>query len=294
MRKRTSGAQKKKQSAQKTPPPARDTRAAVRLNMASQTEHTEPCAETSQLATDQFQALMQAITGCQTTLTTKIEQMQSEMGLIRRDMDKYRDRLTEAERRVGDNEDVIRDHSASIRTLQVKMKTLESRAEDQENRNRRNNLRLVGLPEGVEGRDPEAYTEHLLRTLLPQAPFSTHFAVERAHRMPSVRGPPGAPPRTFIFRMLNFRDRDLILREARRAGELRSENAKIMLFPDYSVETQRQRRTFDQVKAQMRTRGLKYSMLFPARLRVVDGETTKFFTSPEEASRWLESLPRSH
>lgn len=262
--------------------------------MASQTEHTDTQAESSQMGEGQFQALMQAITGCQTTLTTKIEQIQSEMGLIRRDMDKYRDRLTEAERRVGENEDEIRDHGASIRILQVKMKTLELRAEDQENRNRRNNLRLVGLPEGREGRDPEAYTEQLLRNLLPQAPFSAHFAVERAHRMPSTRGPPGTPPRTFIFRLLNFRDRDLILREARKVGELRTENAKIMLFPDYSVETQRQRRTFDQVKAQMRVKGLKYSMLFPARLRVVDGETTKFFTSPEEAARWLESLPRNH
>lgn len=38
---------------------------------------------------------------------------------------------------------------------------------------------MVGLPEGVEGRHPAAYKEHLLRTLLPQAPFSPHFAVER-------------------------------------------------------------------------------------------------------------------
>lgn len=47
------------------------------------------------------------------------------------------------------------------------MKAMESRAEDQENRNQRNNLCLVGLPEGVEGRDPAAYTEQQLRMLLP-------------------------------------------------------------------------------------------------------------------------------
>lgn len=115
--------------------------------MVSQTEQ----AKTPPLGTEQFQALMQAIMGCQTTLTTKIEQMQLEMELIRRDMDKHRDRLTEADRRVGETEDTVRDHTTSLRTLQVKMKALESRAEDQENRNRRNNLRLVGLPEGVEG-----------------------------------------------------------------------------------------------------------------------------------------------
>lgn len=36
---------------------------------------------------------------------------------------------------------------------------MESHAEDQENRNRRNNLHLAGFPEGVEGHDPAAYTK---------------------------------------------------------------------------------------------------------------------------------------
>lgn len=67
-----------------------------------------------------------------------------------------------------------------------------------------------------------------------------------------------------------------------------------MLFPDFSVETQRLRRTFDQVKAQLRAKGLKYNMMFPARLQVEDGGTTTFFTSPEEASRWIESRLRDH
>lgn len=85
-----------------------------------------------------------------------------------------------------------------------------------------------------------------------------------------------------------------MLREAQKLDELCHENAKIMIFPDYSVETQHLRRTFDQVKAHLRTKGLKYSMLFPARLRVVDGESTRYFTSPEEALQWLESLPCVH
>lgn len=127
-----------------------------------------------------------------------------EMGLIRRDMDKRRERLSEVERRTGDTEDLLREHRASLHTMQVRMKAMESRAEDQENRNRRNNLRVVGLPEGTEGQDPAAYIEQMLCTFLPQAPFSPHFAVERAHGMPSGKGPPGTPPQTFIFRLLNF------------------------------------------------------------------------------------------
>lgn len=86
--------QRKQQSAQKTPPSSRGPRAPYLSNMVSQTEQPEP----STIGTEQFTALMQAIIGCQTRLTAKIEQMQMEMGLIRRDMDKYSDRLKEAGR----------------------------------------------------------------------------------------------------------------------------------------------------------------------------------------------------
>ena len=214
-----------------------------------------------------------------------------DVGLIRQDMDKLRSRVTETEQRIGLLEDDSMEQSASLRTLHTKVKALESRAEDAENRNRRNNLRIIGLPEGVEGKDPTAYVEDLLRSVLPDARFSPHYTAERAHRVPPKQGPPGAPPRTLILRLLNFRDRDEVLRAARQQGEIRFENTRLMIFPDYSVETQRQHKSFDQVKGAMRARNIKYSVLFPARLRVQDGESLRFFNTPREASAWLDTLP---
>lgn len=64
-----------------------------------------------------------------------------------------------------------------------------------------------------------------------------------------------------------------------------------MLFPDFSIETQKLRNSFDAVKAGLRSKGIKYSVLFPAKLRVIDGETVRFFTSPKEAAKWLETIP---
>lgn len=172
------------------------------------------------------------------------------------------------------------------------MKTLQARAEDAKNWNHRNNLRIVRLPEGAEGNDSTAFTKRLLCTLLPRAQFSYFFVVKWAHRMPATRGILGAPPRTFILKLLNFRDRDLVLREARKIEILRHEGAELMIFPDYAVNTQKLWRSFDQVKLDLRNRKIKYSMLFPAQLRVQDGKTVHFFTSPEDAFQWLETLPR--
>lgn len=56
------------------------------------------------------------------------------------------------------------------------------------------------------------------------------------------------------------------------------------------METQRQCRSFDSVKAALRSKGIKYSILFPAKLQMVDGETVRFFTAPKDAAAWLEAL----
>lgn len=143
---------------------------------------------------------------------------------------------------------MVRDQGADIHVLNTKVKVLEARAKDAENLNRRNNLRVLGLTEGAEGTDPTAFAERLLQQLLPSACFSPFFMVERAHRIPSTRGPQGAPPRTFIFKLLHFRDRDMVMKEARSQDELRFENAKLLIFPDYSLETQGQQKSYDRLR----------------------------------------------
>ncbi len=51
-------------------------------------------------------------------------------------------------------EDDVASLQIKLQTLESKHKTLLNRALDLESCSRRNNLRLIGLPEGVEGRDP--------------------------------------------------------------------------------------------------------------------------------------------
>lgn len=107
--------------------------------------------------------------------------VQLDIGLIRKIMDTFHTRLTEAEGCVGESEDTLYDYTTTLHTLKTKMKTLDMWVEDAENRNRRNNLHNVGLLEGLEDSDPMAFTEQRLRNLLPHTNFSSFFVVERAH-----------------------------------------------------------------------------------------------------------------
>lgn len=124
---------------------------------------------------------MAAIASCQATLTNKIEAVQFDVGLIRQDLDKIRARVSVVEQRVGQAVDTITEQNTSIRTLQSKVRALEYKMDDAENRNRRNNLRIMGLPEGMEGRNPTRFASFYLR--------------HRSPHITSWRGPTGFHPR---------------------------------------------------------------------------------------------------
>lgn len=167
------------------------------------------------------------------------------------------------------------------------MKALQEKSVDTENRLRRNNIRIIGLPEKTEGNKPAEFAETVLISLLDLPAMPPTFVVERAHRVPPTPPIPGNPPRPFLLRLLNYRDRDRILAAARDKQELRFNNAK-MLFPDCSPEVQQRCRSFTEVRKRLRDMGLKFSLLYPSKLRVVDGDRAHFFVDPEAAMSLLD------
>ncbi|KAJ1155330.1 hypothetical protein NDU88_008060 [Pleurodeles waltl] len=90
-----------------------------------------------------------------------------------------------------------------------------------------------------------------------------------------------------IARFFNFKDRDNILKEARRTEGLQWENHKILIFPDYTREVQTRRRSYEHVKQKLKAMQLSYMLLFPARLKVLMAGKAYFFESPENAWDWL-------
>ncbi|KAJ1145500.1 hypothetical protein NDU88_011786 [Pleurodeles waltl] len=70
-------------------------------------------------------------------------------------------------------------------------------------------------------------------------------------------------------------------------GPINIENAHITAYPDYTTEVQRKRATFVKAKQVLRDNNISHSLMFPARLRVVDGDRTHIFLTSEDAWTWL-------
>ena len=111
--------------------------------------------------------------------------------------------------------------------------------------------------------------------------------LERAHRVPVKAPQPGMAPRPIVARLLHFRDRDTILQKAQTLEQI-TVNSKVMLFPDFTAAVQQQRASFLTVKRKLREMGVKYALMFPAKLKIIQGSVARFFLDQQEAWQWLE------
>lgn len=149
---------------------------------------------------------------------------------------------------------------------------------------------VLGLPKGVEGQRLVEFAESFFKSPISLTDISPTYVVERAHRVPTGRGTPGAPERHFLVRFLNYRDQDRILSKAHKHLTLPYENTAVHLYPNFSAELQKKLQTFTDVRRRLGEKDIKYSMLYPSRIRVPHGGSVKLFDSPDEADAWLLTL----
>ena len=125
-----------------------------RYTVSAQRSSSEvPNAAQTRPQPDRFTEILEAIQASRSALEGQIGGVQMEVALVRQDLRNAVDRVTEAEGRVSELEDTVKELRSTVSRLSSKTSELEFRAEDAENRARRNNLRFVGFPEDIEGRN---------------------------------------------------------------------------------------------------------------------------------------------
>lgn len=160
------------------------------------------------------------------------------------DLQKLRERITEAGTHVNVPRDKCNPLQIDIHNLQKQYSQLMAELDDQENHQCCSNLRFVGLPEGAEGKSPESFLKDRIVNTFSCEKFSYMFEVEQAHGILSTPEPPVTSPRTFIVKLLNFQDRDAILCLRRDTGHLLNQNVKVFVYPDFSIAVQKEQAKF--------------------------------------------------
>lgn len=94
-------------------------------------------------------------------------------------------------------------------------------------------------------------------------------------------------PWSIIARIHFYQEKELILR-LNRQQQVNYNGHRVYIYPDYTAEVMAQRRGFQEVTQALREREVKYTLRFPAKLRVHYNNQVKVFTSPADVTSFIE------
>lgn len=203
-------------------------------------------------------------------------------------------RIKEAEAPISVLEDATNPALDKFQSLEKRVKELAECVDDLENRGRRKNIRIIGLPEDAEGSNPISFFESWLPELLNIKTKAGRVKVERAHRTVAQAPSSGQRARPALVRLHNYQDKQRTMNAAwamsRNNQPLKHGNATVMIFQDYSTAVVRKRKSFDEVKKRLRSIGADYRQIYSALLKVTHRGSTKIFRDAVEVECFIESL----
>ncbi len=191
--------------------------------------------------------------------------------------------------RVDSVQAAAREDRRTVMDLRNQLDRLTEKMTDIEDRSRRNNVRLVGLPEGAEGSDVAGFLRVNLSKWIPSLK-GHNIKIDWAHRMYDGRKNSDRPC-TLIFRVLRWHDRSEILKGARQAYPVKctQDNVTLLFFPDFSPATAA-RRGFILVLRTMTALGLQPFLAYPAVIKLRHGGEQRSFDSLWKAEDFISSL----
>lgn len=100
-----------------------------------------------------------------------------------------------------------------MKILHQRMVAIQLQAEEAENRSRRNNIHIQGIPETVAASELRITVMNMLNKLLGN-PLDMQIELDRVHRVPAMRYHAQISPRDIICRVHFFRVKEDIMRAA--------------------------------------------------------------------------------
>lgn len=162
---------------------------------------------------------------------------------------------------------------------------IKSKLADLEDRSRRNNIKIRGIPETISQDELMQYVLDLFHELLPEA-SPLQLSIDRIHRIPKPSHLPDSLPRVTLLRIHFFSTKEQIMK-AVRSTSLSTRFSKLQLYADLSQVTLALRRKLLPVTKSLRSHSITYKWGFPLKLIISKDDTTYTITSLEQGMALL-------
>lgn len=208
-------------------------------------------------------------------------------------LDKIVDRLGTVEQRVSDLEDNAAANAPRLDQVESALKRAVEKLENYENQSRRQNVRIMGLKEGTEGKNPSVFFAKWIPEILNMDMQGERLKIERAHRVGPPAGSTGRQnPRAVLVRLHDYTDRQRILRAARNKGKVTADDQVVSFYQDFPAEIVKRRQESADARRRLREAGIKYAFAYPAVIKIFppNGKPISLPTT-KEINDYVKTLP---
>lgn len=268
---------------------------------SSKTDDTAPFAEglpedleklRSALLSDMTQVVHSLLT---TELAGALSPVNATLEQVKSYYEAHDERLREVEDGLNDYSDRLVNVETAMDALRRENVSLKEKLDDLENRSRRSNVRVVGIPEKMEGSDPIKFITDFFEEVLGKDFFTSPLVISRAHRVgpnsSNVKETSAKQTRSRVFLVLfhYFQDKHRIIQFSRQRRELFFRGHRVFFHEDFSADLAKKRAAFKEVKSRLFGKGVRFGLLYPARLRVTHEGKTYLFDTPNDANEFYRS-----
>ena len=186
---------------------------------------------------NQEKNILALISANHTIVTDRLNKLEVKMTKQHEELKTITDDVNHLKENVNHTDGIIRKLEEKIITLKKNLTDVEKASKEKqremEDRSRRNNLRIDGIKEN----DKESWHEcekKVQDIIAKKLGIKTNIIIERAHRTGKKDE---RKPRCIVFKLLNYKDKELILNNASRL-----KNTGIFVNEDFSKETLEKRK----------------------------------------------------
>lgn len=169
------------------------------------------------------------------------------------------------------------------------LRDMQRHVEEIDNRGRRHNLRIRGLPEYVDNVSlPQVVSDAFNDILnIPERPA---ISMERIHRALRPKGKDSDPPRDVICFVNDFKIKESILKKAREMNRILFEGHQLQIFQDLSAITLKNRRDLRPLLEVLNSKNIRYKWKFPFGLFAYYQNRSALLRVPEELPAFCKQL----
>ena len=201
-------------------------------------------------------------------------------------------RITEAEERISDLEDKLGELTTAEQNKEKRVKRNEDSLRDLWDNIKRNNIRIIGVPEGDEReKGPKKISEQIIVENFPNVGKEIATEVQEAQRVPYRINARRNTPRHIAIKLVKIKDKENLLKAAREKWQITYKGTPIRLTADFSAETLQAKREWHDILKVMKGKNQQPRLLYPARISFrFDGEI-KSFTDKQKLREFSTTKP---